>query len=93
MMSPKVYGPRDLREAYRMPREDAVWIMEHCAEVWEKERNDNAALRDAIFDGRLQPAHFEAWAEQEEQKLGYKSELVALLYRLAALASQPEVKP
>ncbi len=38
MMTPKVYGPRDLREAYMMPREDAVWIMEHCADVWERER-------------------------------------------------------
>lgn len=38
MMAPKTYGPRDLREAYRMPREDAVWIMEHCADKWEAER-------------------------------------------------------
>jgi len=36
----KVYGPRDLREAYMMPREDAVWIMEHCAEKWEAERKE-----------------------------------------------------
>jgi len=34
----KQYTPRDLRDAYMMPREDAVWIMEHCADVWEKER-------------------------------------------------------
>ena len=56
MMTPKVYGPRDLREAYRMPREDAVWIMEHCAEVWEADRVRleelqayNAALRQLVL--------------------------------------------
>lgn len=55
MMTPKVYGPRDLREAYRKPREDAVWIMEHCAEVWEADRvrleeleASNAALRQIV---------------------------------------------
>jgi len=34
----KQYTPRDLREACAMPREDAVWIMEHCADVWEADR-------------------------------------------------------
>ena len=36
----KQYGPRDLRQACAMPREDAIWIMEHCADAWEAERQE-----------------------------------------------------
>ena len=58
--------------------------------------NDNERLRErleaaekAIYDGRLYPRHFEAWADQIEIDQGYPgSEVSCLLRRLAALAGE-----
>ena len=50
----KQYGPRDLREACAMPREDAVWIMEHCADVWEAQVHGAYASVDAGLSVRIE---------------------------------------
>ena len=84
-------------DAWEKQVREAVIEANKCLELCEDykramiaDRKRLEAAEKAIYDGRLYPRHFEAWADQIEIDQGYSgSEVSCLLRRLAALAGKP----